>query len=669
MLSRNAIRVLERRYLRRDRNGRPIESPRDLFVRVAATAAAPDATHPYEGRLDPERTAREFLALLTSLEFLPNSPTLMNAGRDLPQLAACFVLPVEDSMEGIFDSLKQTALIHKTGGGTGFSFSRLRPRNSPVRSTDGIASGPVSFMRVFNAATEAVKQGGARRGANMGILRVDHPDILEFIRCKRDMAEIANFNISVAVTEGFVRAVLEGRDYELVNTLNGRPAGRLDAAEVFEEIVRCAWRSGDPGIVFIDRINEANPTRHVAPIEATNPCGEQPLMPYESCVLGSINLSKMVRDGGVDWRKLARVTRTAVHFLDNLIEAGRYPLGEIERVTKANRRIGVGVMGWADMLIRLRIPYDSTEALNLAGQVMGFIDRESKKASADLAADRGPFENWPGSSYDLAGGPRLRNATTTTVAPAGSISIIAGTSSGIEPLFAIAYTRRHVLDDEKLTEVHPLFERIALERGFHSEPLMRRVAAEGSVQRMEDVPGEVKRLFVTAHDISAAWHVRMQAAFQACCDNGVSKTVNLPKCATPDDVREVFLLAYMLGCKGVTVFRDGCRGEQVLNLGADAADEPQVPAPPEQDAADDAATLISLQAGPPQAGPITVPGPVRSNPPPDRGSRPTANHRVQDGVPSSAHLPLTEPSAGRGLGNSGQGEPHALPLPRPSPAE
>jgi ribonucleoside-diphosphate reductase alpha chain len=572
MTTQNALRVLERRYLLRDESGRISERPEELFRRVARAVAVPDATLPWRGRRDPLRTEEEFHGLLSSLRFLPNSPTLMNAGKVAQQLCACFVLPVEDSMEGIFDALKHTAIIHKTGGGTGFSFSRLRPRNSPVSTTRGTASGPVSFMRVFNAATEAVKQGGTRRGANMGMLRVDHPDILEFIRCKRELGEITNFNLSVSVTGEFMEAVRRGDTYDLLHPSSGERVASLEARGVFDEIVECAWRCGDPGLVFIDRVNEANPTRHVADIEATNPCGEQPLMPNESCTLGSINLALLVADGEVDWEGLGEVAADAVHFLDNVIEVNEYPLPAIAEVTQSCRRIGVGVMGWADMLIQLGIPYDSDEAVALGERVMAFIDLETKKASAALAEDRGVFPTWPGSSYDRPGGLRLRNATTTTVAPTGTISIIAGASSGIEPLFAVALARRNVLEDEELAELHPLFVKAVRERGLDVDEILRSVALDGSAQHIPGVPSELKRIFVTAHEIEPYWHVRMQAAFQSACDNGVSKTVNFPSHASCDDIREAFRLAHSLGCKGITVFRDGCRGSQVLNAGIEAGE-------------------------------------------------------------------------------------------------
>ncbi|HKY33261.1 MAG TPA: adenosylcobalamin-dependent ribonucleoside-diphosphate reductase [Candidatus Polarisedimenticolia bacterium] len=586
-LTPHALFVLERRYLARDENGRPLETPDQMFRRVADNVASADERLPFEGRKDPAASAATFYRMMSSLEFLPNSPTLMNAGRELQQLCACFVLPVEDSMEGIFEALKDAAVIHKTGGGTGFSFSRLRPRNSRVRTTSGIASGPVSFMKVFNAATEAIKQGGMRRGANMGILRVDHPDIMEFIDCKRDGGEITNFNISVAVTDVFMRALAEDTSYDLSapghDGSPGRPAGSLRARDVFDRMCLNAWLSGEPGVVFIDRINETNPTRHVGLIEATNPCGEQPLSANEACTLGSINLGQFVLPGeapSVDEERLARAVRDAVHFLDNVIEVSRYPIPAIEAVTRANRRIGLGVMGWADLLIALGIPYDSQEALDLADRLMGLIAREARRASQDLAADRGPFPNHPGSLHDVPGAAPLRNATTTTVAPTGTISMIAGASGGIEPLFAVAFTRRHVLDlgdGEGLHEVHPAFLERARAAGILTDDLMERVAARGAVRGFGDdeVPASLRRLFGTAHDIEPAWHVRMQAAFQRHCDNAVSKTVNLPESSTPSDVERVFLGAWRLGCKGVTVYRHRSRRRQVMSTGP----EPSGPGP------------------------------------------------------------------------------------------
>ncbi len=564
-LSANALTVLTRRYLKKDERDGVIESPDELFRRVAANIAQADLR--WGSRADIRSTEEEFFRTLSSLLFLPNSPTLMNAGRSLQQLAACFVLPVEDSLESIFEAVKHTALIHQSGGGTGFSFSRLRPKDDAVSSTGGAASGPVSFMRVFNMATEVIKQGGTRRGANMGVLRVDHPDILEFIAAKENSAELANFNISVALTEEFLQAVETGGNLQLVNPRSGRVTRTLPAREVFERIVESAWRTGDPGVLFLDRINRDNPTPRLGEIESTNPCGEQPLLPYEPCNLGSINLARMLTGSpdrpSVDWDRLARTVRTAVHFLDNVIDMSRYPLVAIDRMAKGNRKIGLGVMGFADLLIRLGIPYDSAEGLRTGEAIMRFVQEKGRLSSAELGSVRGVFPNYPGSIYEQAGGPRLRNATVTTVAPTGTLAVIAGCSSGIEPLFALAYTR-HALGDVELPEVNEYFLRMAEERGFLSDELRMRVMAGASARRIPGIPKDVQRIFGTAFDIAPEWHVRMQAAFQRHTDNAVSKTINFPPQATQDDVRAAFLLAYHEGVKGVTVFRSGSKGGQVL---------------------------------------------------------------------------------------------------------
>ena len=560
----NAIKVLKTRYLLRDEEGNVTETPSQMFRRVAKAVAKADLL--YDKEADVKKTEEEFYQVIANREFLPNSPTMMNADTRLGQLSACFVLPVDDSIEGIFDAVTRMAMIHKSGGGTGFSFSRLRPKGDIVGSTKGIASGPVSFMRVFDVATDVIKQGGRRRGANMGILHVTHPDILEFITAKSTEGMLMNFNISVAVTDEFMEAVEKDAEYNLVNPRTGRVEKKLRAKDVFDLIVMTAWKSGDPGLVFIDEINRRNPTPSLGVIESTNPCGEQPLLPYESCNLGSINLTTMVKNGDVNWEKLRRVIITAVHFLDNVIDVNKYPMSEIEKMTKENRKIGLGIMGFADMLIQLGVPYDSEKALAIGERVMRFIDEEAKKVSVELGEKRGSFQNFKDSTWKKKGFKTLRNAAITTIAPTGSISIIGGCSSGIEPLFAVAFVR-NVMSGTRLLEVQPLFERLLKERGLYSAELMLRIAKTGSIQGLEELPEDLRRTFVTALDIAPEWHVRMQAAFQKHVDNAVSKTVNLPADATPEDVRKVFWLAYRLKCKGVTVYRYGCRRKQVLYVG------------------------------------------------------------------------------------------------------
>ncbi len=563
-LSNNALVVLARRYLRKDEQGKVIETPEDMFRRVADVVAASDRL--YDKDADIKAVSDRFYKMMIELRFMPNSPTLMNAGRVLGQLSACFVLPIDDSIESIFEAVKHTAMIHKSGGGTGFSFSRIRPEGDIVKTTHGVASGPISFMTIFDVATETIKQGGTRRGANMGILRVDHPDIEKFITAKTKTDRLNNFNISVALTERFMEAAGHGESYALINPRTGKEVRRLPASEVLSEIIRSAWASGEPGIIFLDRINRYNPTPELGEIESTNPCGEQPLLPYESCNLGSINLGKFItRDKKIDFSGLKEIIWEGVHFLDNVIDANKFPLEEIRQMTRKTRKIGLGVMGFADLLISIGIPYNSDEAVDLARRIMTFIEDESKKASAALAKERGNFPAYTGSIYDSAETPFMRNATTTTIAPTGTISIIAGASSGIEPLFAVSYIRK-VLDGSELVEAHPLFVEAMKERGLYSQELMEKIAESGSVQDIEEVPQDLKKIFITSMDVSPAEHIAIQAAFQESTDNAVSKTINFPEEATEEDVRQAYMLAWEKGLKGITIYRYGSRPIQVLNL-------------------------------------------------------------------------------------------------------
>ena len=578
-LTENAFRVLEKRYLKKDKQGNVTETPEEMFRRVAKAIAAADLI--YNPKADLAARENEFYDVMASLDFLPNSPTLMNAGRELGQLSACFVLPIEDSMESIFNAVKYTALIHKSGGGTGFSFTRLRPEKDRVGSTGGVASGPVSFMRAFDTATDVIKQGGMRRGANMAILSIDHPDIEKFIAAKSNPNVLTNFNLSVAVTAEFMEAVKAGSDYDLINPHTKEPAGKLNAKDIFNKIVDMSWKTGDPGIVFIDRINRDNPTPKLGKIESTNPCGEQPLLPYESCNLGSINLARMLtKKSGmveIDYEKLAATIKTAARFLDNVIDVNKFPLPEIAEMTRKTRKIGLGVMGFADMLIQLGIAYNSEKGLQAASDVMRFINEEAMKASVELASERGVFPAFSGSIYDAPNGARVRNASRTTIAPTGTLSIIAGCSSGIEPLFALSYIH-NILDGANMLEANPFFEEAAKNGGFYSKELMEKLATGTQLHDVDNVPDKIKKVFVTAHEISPEWHVRMQSSFQKWTENAVSKTVNFSREATREDIASVFMMSFQEGVKGITIYRDGSREFQPLSTGT-KTDKPEAAAP------------------------------------------------------------------------------------------
>ena len=560
----NTMEVLKKRYLLKDDKQNVIETPSELFRRVAFHVAKAEAS--FKSRDTIQNVEEKFYQMMRNRDFMPNSPTLMNAGTSFGQLSACFVLPVEDSIDGIFESLKDMAKIHQTGGGTGFSFSHLRPKDALVYSTKGRASGPVSFMSIFDKATGVIVQGGRRRGANMGILRCDHPDIVDFIEAKTQKGRFENFNLSVAATDKFMAAVKTDKDFYLKDPKTAKKLNKVRAKSIFDLIVNAAWRTGDPGLVFIDEINRKNPTPRIGRIEATNPCGELPLLPYESCNLASINLANMVQNGSLDWDKLRDSVTWGIRFLDNVIEVNKYPLPQIEEITKANRKIGLGVMGFADMLIKLGIPYNSNQAVNFAAKLMKFIHNESLDASANLAQKRGVFPNFGNSIY-AKGNLRLRNATVNTIAPTGTISIIAGCSSGIEPIFAISFVR-NVLAGTKLFEINPLFEAEARKRGFYEKEILAEIARRGSLRNIKKIPPDIKKIFVTAFDVRPDEHLRIQAAFQKFTDNAVSKTINLPQNAVVDDVRNIYLMAHQLKCKGITIYRYGSKLEQVLTYGA-----------------------------------------------------------------------------------------------------
>jgi len=566
-ISSNALKVLERRYLLKDvEHGTLLETPTDLFRRVANNVAKAERNYPTKEK--EKEISDDFFSMLSNLEFLPNSPCLMNAGTKIQQLSACFVLPVEDSMEGIFETLKNTALVHKSGGGTGFSFTRLRARNSNVLTTQGVASGPISFMKVYNAATEVVKQGGKRRGANMAVLRVDHPDIIDFITCKEHNDSLNNFNISVGITEEFMKAVKEDGYYNLVDPKNGKVANSISAKQVFDLIVVMAWKNGEPGIIFLDRMNKDNPTPHIGKIESTNPCGEQPLLPYESCNLGSINLSKFVKEdkSDFDWERLEKTIKLATRFMDDVIDMNKFPLQKITDMVKSNRKIGLGIMGFADALFKLKIRYGSEKGIETAEKIMKFIKEKGSEMSIELGKTRGLFPNYKGSTLEKQNIPQ-RNATITTIAPTGTLSMIADCSGGCEPVFALAYIK-NVMDNTQLTYIHEELKNLLKERKLDTPEIMKKISQQGSVQHIEEIPKDIKEVFVTSHDISPEEHIKMQAAFQKYTDNAVSKTVNFCSDASTGDIEKTYNLAYDLNCKGVTVYRDGSRGMQIMNVGS-----------------------------------------------------------------------------------------------------